>query len=96
MLFCVHSSSRIYSRYGPRYTAVLSGGAAVSGCLPMWLMINSDPSSTIVLGVASFSAGALSAITGPIVKSTLQVQEILCNKMFYYQLHVLTTSSLML
>jgi MFS family permease len=33
-------SSYLYTRYGPRYPALLSGGAAIAGCLPMWGLIN--------------------------------------------------------
>lgn len=33
-------SSYLYTRYGPRYPALLSGGAAIVGCLPMWGLIN--------------------------------------------------------
>jgi len=33
-------SSYLYARYGPRYPALLSGGAAIAGCLPMWGLIN--------------------------------------------------------
>eukprot|EP00804_Cyclotella_cryptica_P019486 CCRYP_006647-RA/>CCRYP_006647-RA protein AED:0.03 eAED:0.03 QI:236/1/1/1/1/1/5/2686/610 len=67
-------SSHIYAKYGPRYTALLSGGAAIAGCLPMWALINYDSNgdSRIILWLISLVAGALSAITGPIVKSTLQ------------------------
>lgn len=39
----------------------------------MWVMINYPLGGPIMLlGVVSFSAGAMSAVTGPIVKSTLQ------------------------
>ncbi len=34
--------SYLYSRYGSRYPALLSGGAAIAGCLPMWGLINFD------------------------------------------------------
>ncbi|KAL7500308.1 hypothetical protein ACHAWT_008251 [Skeletonema menzelii] len=33
-------SSYLYANYGPRYPALLSGGAAIAGCLPMWALIN--------------------------------------------------------
>jgi MFS family permease len=76
-------SSRIYERWGRRYPAVLSSGAAIAGCLPFWGMINYDLDPTmgevgvgvggvVALGSISLLAGVLSGITGPIVKSTLQ------------------------
>jgi MFS family permease len=67
-------SSHIYITYGPRYTALLSGGAAIAGCFPLWALINNTSSndSRIMLGSISLIAGSLSAVTGPIVKSTLQ------------------------
>ena len=67
-------SLHIYTKYGLRYTARLSGGAAIAGCFPMWALNNYNFSddSKIMLGLISLVAGALSAITGPIVKSTLQ------------------------
>lgn len=34
--------SYLYARYGPRYPALLSGGAAIAVCLPMWGLINFD------------------------------------------------------
>jgi predicted MFS family arabinose efflux permease len=69
--------SHIYERYGRRYPAILSAGAAIAGCFPFWGMINYnlDPNERkgiIVLGTISLLAGILSGITGPIVKSTLQ------------------------
>ena len=44
------------------------------GCFPMWALINHDShgDSRIILWLIAFVAGAFSAITGPIVKSTLQ------------------------
>lgn len=70
-------SSYIYEKYGRRYPAILSAGAAIAGCFPFWGMINYnfDPferKGIIVLGSISMLAGILSGITGPIVKSTLQ------------------------
>ena len=40
----------------------------------MWALVNSNPGATsaTLLGLIAFTAGAFSAITGPIVKSTLQ------------------------
>jgi hypothetical protein len=53
---------------------ILSGGAAIVACFPMWTLVNfnSHGSSSMTLGFTSLVAGACSAITGPIVKSTLQ------------------------
>ena len=70
-------SSYIYEKYGRRYPAILSAGAAIASCFPFWGMINYnfDPferKGIIVLGSISMLAGILSGITGPIVKSTLQ------------------------
>lgn len=33
-------SSYLYTRYGSHYPALLSGGAAIAGCIPMWGLIN--------------------------------------------------------
>ncbi|KAL7549777.1 hypothetical protein ACHAWF_013039 [Thalassiosira exigua] len=78
-------SSYIYEHFGPRYTALLSGGSAIAGCFPLWGLINFDFGSSggesgahgnlmnhLWLGLISVIAGILSAVTGPIVKSTLQ------------------------
>jgi len=81
-------SSHLYARYGPQYPAILSSGAAIAGCLPLWGLINynfdsnqneeedgtvNDGTTTFfVLGSISILAGILSGITGPIVKATLQ------------------------
>lgn len=89
-------SSYLYSKYGSRYPVLLSGGAAMASCLPMWGLINynfdsinsenNNGDEDITNGIASHitfksyvipgsiavSAGIMSAITGPIIKMTLQ------------------------
>ena len=74
-------SSYLYEHRGPKYPAVLSSVSAIAGCFPLWGLVNlnfnagngdDDTTNFFVVGLISALAGLLSAITGPIVKSTLQ------------------------
>ncbi len=63
-----------------RYPCILSGTMAISGCFPLWVLINTTKvendemglGMVIRVGTFAFLAGLGSGVTGPIVKATLQ------------------------
>ena len=61
-------------RVDKRYPALLAGSMAIFGCVPFWVLLNgvNNNSSFIFIASVSLIAGAAAAVTGPIVKATLQ------------------------
>lgn len=57
-----------------RLPALLAGFAAAGGCIPFWILLNGVDASTWMpwTALVSATAGFMSAITGPIIKATLQ------------------------
>ena len=70
--------SYLYQHYGARAPSVLSSTTTIAACVPLWALVNVDFNSAdgkphyLFLGSVSVVAGALSGVTGPIVKATLQ------------------------
>jgi len=58
----------------PRYPALLAGSAAILGCIPFWLLLNTidETSPFLYIGVITLLGGLGTGVTGPIVKATLQ------------------------
>lgn len=58
----------------PRYPALLAGFAAILGCIPFWLLLNTvdENSPLLYIIVVTLLGGLGTGITGPIVKATLQ------------------------
>ena len=58
----------------PRYPALLAGCAAILGCIPFWLLLNTidETSPFLYVGVITLLGGLCTGVTGPIVKATLQ------------------------
>ena len=63
----------LYHR-SPRYPSLLAGFAAILGCFPFWLLLNTvhAKSSFYYIIAVTGSAGLCVSITGPIVKANLQ------------------------
>jgi len=61
-------------RIDKRYPSLLSGFAAIFGCLPFWVLLNFIHAGTpfLIIAVVSIIAGISASITGPIVKASLQ------------------------
>ena len=66
-----------------RYPCILGGVMAIFGCIPLWMLINTNPvqrSDGIHIGMwnslgmpfVAFVSGTSSGVTGPIIKSILQ------------------------
>jgi MFS family permease len=57
-----------------RLPALFAGIAAILGCFPFWLLLNTvDLNSPMwSVGIISLSAGLCSGVTGPIIKATVQ------------------------
>jgi hypothetical protein len=57
-----------------RLPALLAGFSAAGGCVPFWILLNKVDASTWMgwTALVSATAGFMSAITGPIIKATLQ------------------------
>jgi MFS-type transporter involved in bile tolerance (Atg22 family) len=58
----------------PRYPALFAGSAAILGCIPFWLLLNTidETSPFLYIGVITLLGGLGTGVTGPIVKATLQ------------------------
>jgi len=58
----------------PRYPSILAGAAAIFGCIPFWLVLNTIDvtSSFFYIIIVTGCAGLCAGITGPIVKANLQ------------------------
>jgi MFS family permease len=61
-------------RWDVRFPAVFAGLAAIMGCFPFWLLLNTVNSESAVwaAGLISMFTGLCSGVTGPIIKATLQ------------------------
>ena len=60
-------------QWDKRYPALLAGGTAIGGCIPLWILLNKVDVSTpywLVILIAAL-AGFGSGPTGPIIKATL-------------------------
>lgn len=58
----------------PRFPALLAGSAAILGCIPFWLLLNTidETSPLLYIVVVTVLGGLGTGVTGPIVKATLQ------------------------
>lgn len=61
-------------RINPRYPSVLAGVAAILGCFPFWMVLNTvnAKSSVVYIFVVTAFAGLCAGVTGPVVKANLQ------------------------